>query len=75
MLLNIVILHSINLSYKRRKRGEDMTRRIEEKKFASFLLKVPIETWNKLKIKSITENSPTYRDTLLHLIDEYVKDV
>jgi len=46
---------------------------IEGKKFATYQFKVPHELWMKFKIKSLTEKSPTYRDTLLDLIERYVR--
>ena len=46
---------------------------IEGKEFATYQFKVPHELWTKFKIKSLTEKSPTYRDTLLDLIERYVR--
>ena len=46
---------------------------MDNKKYVSFQFKVPHELWNKFKIKSITENSDTYKDTLIQLIKEYVR--
>ena len=46
---------------------------ITEKEFATYQFKIPHELWNEFKIKSLTEKSPTYRDTLLYLIERYVR--
>ena len=43
-----------------------------KKDFATYQFKIPQELWTKFKIKSISENSPTYRETLINLIKEYV---
>jgi hypothetical protein len=49
---------------------------MKDKKYTTFQFKIPRETWNRFKIKSLSENSPTYRETLINLIKEYVgKDV
>ena len=43
-----------------------------EKEFATYQFKIPQELWMKFKIKSLTEKSPTYSNTLLDLIERYV---
>ena len=43
-----------------------------EKEFATYQFKIPYALWNKFKIKSLTDESPTYKDTLLNLIERYV---
>jgi hypothetical protein len=45
---------------------------IVKKKFAHFQFKVPRELWSKFKIKTIEDNSPTYREKLIELIERYV---
>ena len=44
-----------------------------EKEFATYQFKIPQELWTKFKIKSLTEKSPTYSNTLLDLIERYVR--
>mgnify|MGYP003140547857 CR=1 FL=1 len=44
----------------------------EDKKFAMYQFKVPYDLWTRFKIKSITEKQPTYKDTLIELIEKYV---
>ena len=46
---------------------------MKDKKYTTFQCKIAREIWNKFKIKSLSENSPTYRETLIHLIEEYVE--
>ena len=46
--------------------------RIEEKKFATYTLKISQPLFTKFKIKSLTEKDATYRETLTKLIEEYV---
>ena len=43
-----------------------------EREFSHFQFKVPHKLWNKFKIKSIKDNSPTYREKLIELIENYV---
>ena len=43
-----------------------------EREFSHFQFKVPHKLWNKFKIKSIRDNSPTYREKLIELIKNYV---
>jgi len=43
-----------------------------EREFSHFQFKVPHKLWNKFKIKSIKDNSPTYREKLIELIKNYV---
>ena len=43
-----------------------------KKDFATYQFKIPQELWMKFKIKSLTEKSPTYSNTLLDLIERYV---
>jgi hypothetical protein len=45
----------------------------KEKEFAHFQFKVPTNLWNRFKIKTIKDNSPTYRQKLIELIEEYVR--
>ena len=45
---------------------------MNDKKYATYQFKLPQDLWNKFKIKSITENRNTYRDTLIVLIERYV---
>ena len=45
---------------------------VAEREFATYQFKIPQSLWTKFKIKSLTEKSPTYRDTLLDLIERYV---
>ena len=45
---------------------------IAEKEFAHFQFKVPHALWSRFKIKSIKDNSPTYREKLIELIENYV---
>ena len=40
-----------------------------KKDFATYQFKIPQELWTKFKIKSLTEKSPTYSNTLLDLIE------
>ena len=44
-----------------------------KKDFATYQFKIPQELWTKFKIKSLTEKSPTYSNTLLDLIERYVR--
>ena len=46
---------------------------MKDKKYSTFQFKIHRETWNKFKIKSLSENSPTYSETLINLIEEYVE--
>jgi hypothetical protein len=43
------------------------------REFAHFQFKVPHDLWSKFKIKTIKDNSPTYREKLIELIENYVK--
>ena len=43
-----------------------------EREFSHFQFKVPHKLWNKFKIKYIKDNSPTYREKLIELIENYV---
>ena len=44
----------------------------EEREFATYTLKIPQGLFTKFKIKSLTDNNATYRETLTRLIEEYV---
>jgi len=44
----------------------------EEKKFATYTLKISQPLFTKFKIKSLTDKDATYRETLTKLIEEYV---
>ena len=44
-----------------------------EKEFAHFQFKIPATLWSKFKIKTIEENSPTYKDKIIELIERYVR--
>ena len=46
---------------------------VAEKEFATYQFKIPQDLWTKFKIKSLTDKNPTYRDTLLDLIERYVR--
>ena len=43
-----------------------------EREFSHFQFKVPHRLWSAFKIKSIEDNSPTYREKLIELIKNYV---
>jgi len=43
-----------------------------EREFSHFQFKVPHKLWSKFKIKSIKDDSPTYREKLIELIENYV---
>ena len=43
-----------------------------EKKFATYTLKISHPLFTKFKIKSLTDKDATYRETLTKLIKEYV---
>ena len=43
------------------------------KEFAHFQFKVPTDLWSRFKIKTIKDNSPTYRQKLIELIEDYVR--
>ena len=45
----------------------------EEKKFATYTLKISHPLFTKFKIKSLTDKDATYRETLTKLIEEYVR--
>jgi hypothetical protein len=45
---------------------------MKEREFAHFQFKVPHKLWSKFKIKTIEDNSPTYREKLIELIENYV---
>jgi len=45
----------------------------EEKKFATYTLKISQPLFTKFKIKSLTDKDATYRETLTRLIEEYVQ--
>ena len=47
--------------------------RVEEKKFATYTLKISQPLFTKFKIKSLTDKDATYRETLTKLIEEYVR--
>ena len=47
--------------------------RVEEKKFATYTLKISQPLFTKFKIKSLTNKDATYRETLTKLIEEYVR--
>ena len=44
----------------------------EEKKFATYTLKISHPLFTKFKIKSLRDEDATYRETLTKLIEEYV---
>ena len=44
-----------------------------EKGYINFQFKIPNKLYNKFRIKSIEDNSPTYRDKIIELIEEYVR--
>ncbi len=44
-----------------------------EKGYINFQFKIPNHLYNKFRIKSIEDNSPTYRDKIIELIEEYVR--
>ena len=46
--------------------------RIEDKKFATYTLKISQPLFTEFKIKSLTDKDATYRETLTKLIEEYV---
>ena len=46
--------------------------KIQEKKFATYTLKISQPLFTKFKIKSLTNKDATYRETLTKLIEEYV---
>ena len=51
----------------------DKTRdNIIDKEFATYQFKIPHALWTKFKIKSLTDKRPTYRETLIDLIERYV---
>ena len=43
-----------------------------EKEFSTYTLKIPTTLFKDFKIKSLTDNNATYRETLTKLIQEYV---
>ncbi len=45
---------------------------IIEREFSTYQFKVPYDLWTQFKIKSLTEKSATYRETLISLIERYV---
>ena len=45
---------------------------VVEREFATYQFKIPHALWTQFKIKSLTEKRPTYRETLIHLIERYV---
>ena len=47
--------------------------KIEDKKFATYTLKISESLFTKFKIKSLTNKDATYRETLTKLIEEYVR--
>ena len=47
--------------------------RIEDKKFATYTLKISEPLFTKFKIKSLTNKDATYSETLTKLIEEYVR--
>ena len=46
--------------------------KIIEREFSTYQFKVPHALWKRFKIKSLTEKSATYRETLIGLIERYV---
>ena len=46
--------------------------KIEEKKFATYTLKISHPLFKQFKIKSLRDEDATYRETLTKLIEEYV---
>ena len=44
------------------------------KKHVNFHLKVPTETWDRFRIKSIKDKNKTYNKTLLTLIDNHISE-
>ena len=45
----------------------------KDKEFTTYTLKIPQRLFTKFKIKSLTDNNATYRETLTKLIEEYVR--
>ena len=43
------------------------------REFSHFQFKIPYKLWSKFKIKSIRDNSPTYREKLIELIERYIR--
>ena len=41
------------------------------KEYRTIQFEVPVKTWNKFKVRSMSENS-TEREILIDLIDEYL---
>ena len=50
-----------------------MSKNKDTTEYATYQLKIPHDLWIKFKIKSLTDKSPTYRDTLLDLIERYAR--
>ena len=48
-------------------------KKIIDKEFATYTLRIPKELFTRFKIKSLTEKDATYRETLTKLIEEYVR--
>ena len=45
----------------------------EDKEFATYTLKVRKELFTRFKIKSLTDKDATYRETLIKLMEDYVR--
>ena len=62
----------VNFNYEIQwEKRENMTK--SEKGYINFQFKIPNKLYNKFRIKSIEDNSPTYRDKIIELIEEYVR--
>tara|TARA_R100000152_G_C6729527_1_gene154404 strand:- start:660 stop:842 length:183 start_codon:yes stop_codon:yes gene_type:complete len=44
----------------------------DEKEFATYTLKIPTKLFKQFKIKSLSDDNATYRETLTKLIQDYV---
>ena len=54
------------------KKFNEARNKIIEREFSTYQFKVPHDLWTAFKIKSLTEKSATYRETLIGLIERYV---
>ena len=43
-----------------------------EKEFSTYTLKIPTKLFKDFKIKSLSDDNATYRETLTKLIQDYV---